>query len=226
VKRKSALTKRSRDLLGAGGAYLLALGGGVLIGPAIAIGFVVLGSLFLAIVGASTDTVQRVIPSIGRLPLVEDQRFSVVSVAEMDRWKSALRDAEAAEIEANEPGPNEPEPITFQTLKPRVEGFLEEARTLWTELAGHPSPERVGALYDDAVAWQGRVVGALKAYQWRLGYEFENGGPASYTEPELGDIHPTNCAALQRAVERRGQVLRNLLDGTPGKDLTAASIFN
>lgn len=221
-----ALTKRTRDLLGAGGAYLLALGGGVLIGPAIAIGFVVLGSLFLAIVGASTDAVQRVIPSIGRLPLVEDQRFNVVSEAELDRWKSALREAEAAEIEAAEPGQQEPEPITFQTLKPRVEVFLEEARAMWTELAGEPTPERVGALYDDAVAWQGRVVAQLKAYQWNLGYEFEQGGPSAYAQPQLGNILPTNGKALQSAVERRGQVLRNLLDGTPGKDLATPSIFD
>jgi hypothetical protein len=92
VNRKLAFTKRTRDLLGAGGAYLLALGGGVLIGPAIAICFVVLGSLFLALVGASTDTAQRVIPSIGRLPLVEDQRFHVLSDAEIesaDRCKEA-----------------------------------------------------------------------------------------------------------------------------------------
>ncbi len=212
--------------IGAGGAYLLALGGGVLIGPAIAICFVALGSLLLAIVGASTDTAQRVIPSIGRLPLVEDRRFKVLSLAEMDRWRSALHDAEDVEIEANEPGPDDPEPITFQTLKPRVEGFLEEARAMWTELAGNPSPERVGALYDAAVAWQGRVVAALKAYQWNLGYDFEHGGARAYTEPGLGDIHPTNRQALQRAVERRGQVLRNLLDGTPGKDLAAPSIFD
>jgi hypothetical protein len=158
--------------------------------------------------------------------LVEDQRFKVVSEAQLDRWDSALREAEAAEIEANEPGPDDPEPVNFQTLKPRVEGFLEEARTMWTELAGDPPPERVGALYDDAVAWQHRVVAELKAYQWRLGYEFEKGGPSPLAQPELNDIHPTNRHALQNAVERRGQVLRNLLDGTPGKDLATGSIFD
>jgi hypothetical protein len=77
--KKRTPSKRIRDLLGAGGAYLLALGGGVLIGPAVAIGFVVVGSLFLAVVGAGTDTVQRYVPVIGRWPFVEDQGFRVIT---------------------------------------------------------------------------------------------------------------------------------------------------
>jgi hypothetical protein len=98
-----------------------------------------------------------------------------------------------------------------------LEGYIEEGRALWTELAERPSPERVGTLYDKAANWQGRVIADLQSYHSGLAADFERGG--DFRSPQLPSIAPTDCANLQVCVERRGQVLRNVLDGTPGKNL-------
>ena len=174
-----------------------------------------MGSLFLAIVGLSSDAVQRIIPAIGRLPFVEDREFRVVAGVVLDRQEARLREAEAEEIQTGET--EEVSPVTFEAIRSRVEEYLGEARSIWTELDSRPSPERVGALYDQAVDWQSRVKGTLDSYQLNLAFDFKRGG--DYLSPQLDEVHPTDRATLQIAVKRRGQVLRNLLDGTPGKDL-------
>lgn len=186
----------------------------MLIGPAVALGFVVVGSLFLALVGASTDAVQRHVPAIGRWPFVEDRDFRVVAGEILDQQEAQLRDAEAERIEANETGSYA---IGFEDIKPRVEAYLDEGRALWMELAERPSPDRVGVLYDKAVDWQNRVIADLSPYHGTLATEFRYGG--NILSPQLNDVAPTDCANLQICVERRGQVLRNFLDGTPGARL-------
>jgi hypothetical protein len=180
----------------------------------VAVGSVVVGSLFLAVVGTSTDVVQRRVPSIGRWPFVEDQDFRVVEGPALDQLEAQFRDLEAERIEANETGPSA---IGFEEIKPRVEAYLEEGRNLWIELADRPLPDRVGVLYDRAVDWQKRVIADLSPYHDALATEFRLGG--NILSPRLDDVAPTDCANLQVCVERRGQVLRNFLDGTPGTGL-------
>lgn len=67
-----------RETLLAGAFYLIALGGGVMIGSNVALVAVVIGSVLLGIAGASTKFAQSRIPGLGRLPLIEDQEFRVV----------------------------------------------------------------------------------------------------------------------------------------------------
>ncbi|MCA1706086.1 MAG: hypothetical protein LC808_23630 [Actinobacteria bacterium] len=69
------------------GTYLLAAGGGVLIGTPVAIALVVLGSLFMLVAGASTEPAQRRVPYLARVPLVarvagsREEQSSLPSVA-------------------------------------------------------------------------------------------------------------------------------------------------
>lgn len=217
----AAPSRKFRDLLWAGGAYLLALGGGVLIGSAVAIVFVVVGSVFLAIVAASTDVVQRRVPGVGKWPLVEDAGFKVVADSELRRLEDQLR-----EVKAQQPGNNRSAspPVRFEEIKPQVEGYLDEARAIWTELSERPPPDRVGTLYDEAIDWERRVAEHLDRYHSALAREFKEGG--YILSPQLRTTSPTDRQTLQVCVERRGQVLRNFLDGTPGQDLDwTASVF-
>jgi hypothetical protein len=207
---------RTQTLVGLG-AQLVAIGGGVLIGPGVAVVFVVLGLGAFALAGAGTERVQRSIPSLGRVPWVNDHGFRVVSaesVGQLDRIDEALEKAKAALEERSRP---ERQRITFADIKPRIEQYIEEGRDMYAELMRGTDPDRTGALYDATGEWAARVYADLDSYHSKVAEEFEWGG--AILSPQLRDIPPTDRDTLMVYIRRRGQVLRNVLDGTPRKDL-------
>lgn len=72
-----------RELFLGVGAYFLALGGGVLIDPGVAIVFVVVGTILIALALAGSESAQRAVPALGRLPFVENQGFVAIGVSEV-----------------------------------------------------------------------------------------------------------------------------------------------
>jgi hypothetical protein len=221
MSEKQSSRKVTPETFLGGAFYLIALGAGVLIGSLVALIFLVVGTLLLGLAASGTVTVQRRVPALGRLPLVPDQGFRVVPAAAWDRQRSELRAASSQQEEHVTAGRSEAR-LTFEDLKPRVEKHLEEARQMYEELSDRPPVDRIGALYDQAVNWQARVVTDLERYQAALAEDFRHGG--NILSPQLPSVHPTDCANIQVAVERRGRALRNLLDGTPGKDLEWGSV--
>jgi hypothetical protein len=203
-------TPRTDFLLG-GGAYLLALGGGVLIGAPVALVLVAVGTVMWLIAAAGTEWAQRRIPVLAALPLVQDRGFLVIPRDELTSLKEATEEPPAvptAPVQA---------PLTFEEIKADIEGFIEEGRRIWLALDDNPTPDQTGALYDESREWGRQVEGRLAEYHRNLAKDFRWGG--YILSPQIGDIQPTDAATLKVYVERRGQVLRNVLDGTPGHKL-------
>jgi hypothetical protein len=98
-----------------------------------------------------------------------------------------------------------------------VDEHLEEGRRIWIAPESQPTPDQVGALFDDASRWQRAATADLNRYQPSLADDFRQGG--HILSPQLRDLHPTDRESLVVFVERRGYVLRNLLEGTPGENL-------
>lgn len=82
---------------------------------------------------------------------------------------------------------------------------------------GNLTPDQVGSLYDLARDWERRTSDDLNRWHNKMANEFRWGG--NILSPQLDGIQPTDAATLTIYVRRRGQVLRNILDGTPGKNL-------
>jgi hypothetical protein len=203
---------RTEFLLG-GGAYLLALGGGVLIGASVALVLVAVGTVMWLIAAAGTEWAQRRMPGLGALPLVQDRGFAVIPRDDLARLKAAARRL------AGEPADNSTTPTrpTFEEIKPDIESFIEEGRRMYAELDGDPAPDRVGALFDQAREWEERVSDRLAEYHATLATDFTYGG--DILTPQMWRMQPTDTETLKVYVGRRGQVLRNVLDGTPGHNL-------
>lgn len=174
------------------------------------VGFVVVESLFSCCCWSGTEAVQRRFPAIGRWPLVEDQDFRVVAGSTMGQLKTQLRDAEAGRIAVGEVGASA---VGYEEIKPRVEAYLEEGRRLWVELAGRPDPDRLVSYMTKQCPGKSGLSRIFRhiTMSWQ-----RNSTRGNILSPQLGDIAPTDCPNLQVCVERRGQVLRNFLDGTPG----------
>lgn len=153
---------------------------------------------------AGTPTAQQTIPKLGKLRGVPNHDFHVLPGAEA---RNVYRAQEMPELE----------PVTFAQIKPLIEGYIEEGRALYVALAASQTADEIGAIYDKAGEWQERVAASLSNYQKALSEDFYNGG--SYMTPQHRNMHPTSREDLEIFIQRRGQILRNVLDATPGRDL-------
>jgi hypothetical protein len=107
--------------------------------------------------------------------------------------------------------------MAYDEARPLVEDYIEKGRELYTRLEGEPTPDEIGLLYDDAGTWEAETYRDLEKYHENLAEDFRRGG--GVLSPSFSAIHPTDASQLEVFIRRRGQVLRNFLDGTPGKGL-------
>lgn len=182
------------------------------IGAPVAVVLVTVGTVMWVIAAAGTVWAQRRMPGLARLPLVQDRGFVVILRDDLARMKAAARRLSSP--------PEEPEPsrLSFAEIKPDIERFIEEGRRIYSELDSQPQSDRVGALYDEARDWGERVEARLSQYHSALAEDFREGG--YILSPQIDEIQPTDRETLMIYVRRRGQILRNVLDGTPRANLT------